>query len=441
MENWLFATAADLGRAIGTGRIDPVALAECYLDAIAAHPKAAHIYARTHPARTKAEAEAARTRARAGNRRSLLDGVPVSWKDLIDSKDIATEAGTALMEGRIPTEDAAILRDGTKAGLVFLGKTHLSEIAFSGLGYNPVTATAPNVHGDDLAPGGSSSGAAASLAFGLAAGAIGSDTGGSIRLPSAWQGLVGFKPAHGAHSLDGVVPLCRRFDTIGPLARSVEDAMLLDAALGGAQVDLADASLQGVRLAVLDTVVGDDLDPAVADATDRAIARLGQAGASITRLSLPAVASAYPLAALLYAPEAWAFWRDYITPAPEKMFAQIYERVAAGQQVPAPDYIAAWDDLHALRRTYAAETAGFDAILCPAAPIVAPSVSRLIADDDYYKKVNLMALRNTRLANLFGLASVNLPLDTPMTGLLLNALPQDQGKVLRIAAAAERALA
>ncbi|WP_273690807.1 amidase [Ketogulonicigenium vulgare] len=441
MQEWLFAKAADLGRGIGAGKIDPVDLAECYLEAAANHPDAARIYARTAPDRTLSEAAAARSRAQSSARLGPLDGVPVSWKDLIDSKDIATEAGTALMEGRTPSADAPVLAQGTSSGLVFMGKTHLSEIAFSGLGYNPITATPPNINGPDLVPGGSSSGAAASLAYGLAAGAIGSDTGGSIRLPAAWNGLVGFKPAHGAHPLEGIVPLCRRFDTIGPLARSVEDAALLDAALGGAPVDLAGASLHGTRLAVMDTVVGEGLEPAVSMAFEQALDRLARAGAQITRIALPEVAAAYPLAALLYAPEAWAYWRDYITPAPHKMFDQIYERISAGQQVAAPDYIAAWDELHALRRTYASATAGYDAILCPAAPITAPSISRLTSDSAYYKQVNLQALRNTRLANLFGLASVNLPLDQPMTGLLLNALPAQQGALLRLAKAAEAALA
>ena len=133
--------------------------------------------------------------------------MPVSWKDLFDTAGTATEAGSALLAGRVPERDAAVLATATRAGLVCLGKTHLTELAFSVLGLNPVTATPPNINDPELAPGGSSSGAAASVAFGLAAAAIGSDTAGSVRVPAAWNDLVGLKTTHGALPLDGVVPL------------------------------------------------------------------------------------------------------------------------------------------------------------------------------------------------------------------------------------------
>ena len=136
--DWHKATAAELGRGIGAGRIDPVDLAEEYHAAIAAHPLSARIYARTTPDRTRAEALAARDRAKNGLRRGPLDGVPLSWKDLYDSAGVATEAGTAMMAGRVPAHDATVLANATAAGTVCLGKTHMSEIAFSGLGYNPV---------------------------------------------------------------------------------------------------------------------------------------------------------------------------------------------------------------------------------------------------------------------------------------------------------------
>ena len=188
-ESWLWMTAAELGRGIGAGVIDPRDLTEVYLGAIAAHPEAARIYARTMPERARAEAEAAAERARAAVRRGPLDGVPVSWKDLFDTAGVATEAGSRLLEGRTPDRDAALVARGARAGLVALGKTHMTELAFSGLGINPVTATPPNINDPELAPGGSSSGAAASVAFGLAAAAIGSDTGGSVRVPSAWNAV------------------------------------------------------------------------------------------------------------------------------------------------------------------------------------------------------------------------------------------------------------
>ncbi|MFT5969038.1 MAG: aspartyl-tRNA(Asn)/glutamyl-tRNA(Gln) amidotransferase subunit A, partial [Yoonia sp.] len=232
MQDWLWMTAADLGRGIAAGTIDPVDLTETYLAAIDAHVFRDRIYARVSHDRARAEAKAAQTRSASGMRRSALDGVPISWKDLFDTAGIGTEAGTMLMEGRVPDTDADVLQNATAAGLVCLGKTHMSEIAFSGLGLNPMTATPPCKNDPDAVPGGSSSGAGASVAFGLAAAAIGSDTGGSVRIPAAWNDLVGLKTSHGMLSLTGVVPLCQTFDSVGPLCRSVEDANLLLCVLG-----------------------------------------------------------------------------------------------------------------------------------------------------------------------------------------------------------------
>ena len=160
--------------------------------------------------------------------------MPISWKDLFDSAGTATESGSDLLKGRVPEQDAAVLAQRRPSwARVCLGKTHMSELAFSGLGFNPVKETPPCVNDQEAAPGGSSSGAAASVAYGLAAGGIGSDTGGSVRIPSAWNDLVGLKTTSGRITLEGVVPLCLKFDTIGPLARSVEDAGLMLGVLEG----------------------------------------------------------------------------------------------------------------------------------------------------------------------------------------------------------------
>ncbi|MEY4698327.1 MAG: hypothetical protein RIT14_2755, partial [Pseudomonadota bacterium] len=238
-ETWRNMRAAELGREIGAGRINPVDLAELHLEAISRHPLADRIFARLTPARARAEAMAAQGRARKGFRKGLLDGVPISWKDLFDTADVATEAGSALLRNRVPKQDAAVLDVATQGGLVCLGKTHMSELAFSGLGLNPVTATPPCSNDEAAVAGGSSSGAAASVAHGLSPAAIGSDTGGSVRIPAAWNDLVGLKTTEGRLSTSGVVPLCERFDTVGPLARSVEDcAMLLAAMEGGRPTDL-----------------------------------------------------------------------------------------------------------------------------------------------------------------------------------------------------------
>lgn len=438
---WLHMTATALGREIGAGRINPIDLVEAHLDAISAHPLADRIYARLTPARARAEAMGATSRQRAGQRRSLLDGVPLSWKDLFDTADIATEAGSALLRNRVPRRDAEVLAVATAQGSVCLGKTHMSELAFSGLGLNPVTATPPSINDEDAVAGGSSSGAAASVAFGLAPAAIGSDTGGSVRIPAAWNDLVGLKTTHGRLSTRGAVPLCETFDTVGPLAHSVEDcAQILALLEGNRPTDLDGVSLSGVRLAMLDTVALDNLRERPAEGFEDAAARLSQAGAQIDRLQAPEVTEAMSLAGILFTAEAYGIWRDQIEAAPQKMYGPILERFRSGGDFKAADYVAAWRRLHVLRSHWSARTAGYDAVILPTSPILPPHAERLLTDSAYYASENLLALRNTRIGNLFNLCALTLPTGQPSCGIMLMAPPMAEERLLRLGAAAQRAL-
>ncbi|OHC57666.1 MAG: amidase [Rhodobacterales bacterium RIFCSPHIGHO2_02_FULL_62_130] len=441
-KTWSNMTAADLGREIGAGRINPVELTEVFLEKIAVHEVSTRIYARVTPARARGEAMAAAARAKSGQRHGLLDGVPVSWKDLFDSAGTATEAGSALLRNRTPTQDAAVLKTATREGLVCLGKTHMSELAFSGLGLNPVTATSPCVNDPKAVAGGSSSGAATSVAFGLAPAAIGSDTGGSVRIPAAWNDLVGLKTTSGRLPLTGVVPLCERFDTIGPLARSVEDCGLLLAALEGRKpADLTGASLSGSRLAVLETVALDDLRDRPAKGFDDALTRLGRAGAQISRIAAPEIIEAMQLAGILFTAEAYGIWATTIEAAPEKMFPRILERFRSGATIAAADYVAGWRRLETIRANWADLTAGFDAVLLPTSPILPPDAHRLMTDNAYYVTENLLALRNTRIGNLMGGCVLTLPTAQPSCGISIMAGPGQEERLLRLGTAAERALA
>ena len=449
MSDWLRQSASDLGRGIAAGKIDPVALTETYLAAGAAHPFGPRIYVRMTPERALAEAESARQRAKAGLRRGLLDGVPISWKDLFDTAGIVTEAGSMLLEGRVPEADAAVLQRATQAGTVCLGKTHMSELAFAGLGVNPAyggntdpkPGTPPNLHDPALAPGGSSSGAAASVAFGLAAAGIGSDTGGSVRVPAAWNDLVGLKTTHGRLSLQGVVPLAESFDTIGPLCRTVEDcAQLLAVMEGGKPADLRGATLQGRRFLVLEPY-SSDVREGPGAAFSAAVTRLAKAGARIETGTVAGIEEAMALSPVLFATEGYGTWRDVIEAAPEKMYSRILERFRGGQAFSAPDYVAAWRRLHVLRALWARETAGFDAVLLPTVPNLPPDVHRLMQDPDFYVNENLITLRNTRVGNLMGLCGLTLPTGVPSCGLMMLGAAMGDERLLRLGAAAEAVLA
>ena len=442
MLEWLSMTAADLGRGIAVGAINPVKLTEVYLGAIDGHLHRDSIYAVVTAERAMAEAQAAKERAEAGQRLGPLDGVPISWKDLYDGAGTVTAAGSALLAGRVPARDADVLRNATMAGLVCLGKTHMSELAFSGLGLNPVTATPPCVNDWAAAPGGSSSGAATSVAFHLAACGIGSDTGGSVRIPAAWNNLVGLKTTAGRLSLSGVVPLAARFDTVGPLARSVEDCALMLAALeGGKAADLRGASARGVRLAALQTIVMEDLREKPQRAYLGAVARLEAAGALVEKIDAPEVAEAMPLSSVLFTSEAYGTWADAIEAAPDKMFAPIRERFRSGRDYRAADYVAAWQKLEALRIAWRDRVAGYDAVIMPTAPILPPNLERLMQDEAYYVTENLLTLRNTRVGNLMGLSALTLPTGQPSCGIMLCGKAFGEEALLRIATAIERTLA
>lgn len=439
--DWLSKSAAELGRGIGTGEIDPVALTQTYLDAIAAHPFSDRIYAHVTKTRAMAEAHAASERAATGQRLGPLDGVPISWKDLFDTAGVATEAGSNLLEGRVPDADAEVLRNATAAGLVCLGKTHMTELAFSGLGLNPVTASPPNFNDHYAVSGGSSSGAAASVAFGLAPAGIGSDTGGSVRVPAAWNDLVGLKTTSGRVSLKGVVPLCESFDTVGPLCRTVEDTALILAALEGSKpVDLAGASLIGAHFAVLDNVAHDDIEDAPRDAFTNAVSRLQAAGAQITHVSAPSLPDAMDLAWAMFSPEAYGTWKDVIEANPDKMYPQILERFRSGNATDAPTYVAAWSKLRQIRVEWVAQMSAFDAVLIPSCPILPPNAERLETDAAYFVRANLLALRNTRIGNLMGLCALTLPTGVPSCGIMAMGQPMGEASLLRIGAAIETAL-
>jgi aspartyl-tRNA(Asn)/glutamyl-tRNA(Gln) amidotransferase subunit A len=441
MQNIPKMSAAELGRSIAEGRLDPIEITQSYIDVAQRHPETGRIYTILTKERALSEAENASLRAKTGQRLSPLDGVPISWKDLFDTAGHKTEAGSALLRGRVPQTDARCLKNATSVGLVCLGKTHMSELAFSGLGLNPVTETPPCINDPETVPGGSSSGAGASVAFGLAAGAIGSDTGGSVRIPAAWNDLVGLKTTSGKISLEGVVPLCEKFDTVGPLSKTVEDSALLFAALCGEQpIDLKETSLAGTRLAILRADVINDVRDAPSKAFDQSIEGLKKAGAQVEEITLECVSEAMSLTTILFNAEAYGTWKETIEKRPDLMFDKILARFRGGADIKGSDYVAAWQRLEILRVTYQKATQGYDAILCPTSPIVPPNAARLLTDEDYYVTENLLALRNTRVGNLLGLCAVTLPTGVPSCGLMMLAGPYQEKRLLRLAMAAERAL-
>jgi len=438
MADPLKMTASELGEAFENNLIDPVEALEAFFDAMQKNTLTDRIYVEVTKARAVGEAEDARKRQKFNARTGPLDGVPLSWKDLFDVAGHQTTAGSDLLKGRIPKNDCAILKLASINGLVTLGKTHMSELAFSGLGLNPVTQTPPCVNDLSAVAGGSSSGAAASVAFGLAPAAIGSDTGGSVRIPAAWNDLVGLKTTVGRVSTEGVIPLCRSFDTVGPIVKTVDDAALLFSVLNGNKpVDLTSKPFKGGRLAILKGTTLNDLQQKPALAFEESVKALSKFGFKIEEIEVAEVESALALSSLVYPSEAYAEWRDDIEASPNLMYEEILQRFRGGRDVLVSDYLKAMRDLEFFKRKYVEKTSEFDALILPTCPILPPNLKRLKSDNGYYVSQNLMALRNTRIANLLGLCALTVPTNHPSCGVSIMALPNMEEKLLRLGRSAE----
>ena len=441
MSDFNSLTASELGDMIGQGEIDPVELTEHFLSRIETSPIGKKIYSTVTSQLALEQAKDAKKRAISGRRLSSLDGVPISWKDLFDIKGYPCEAGSELLAGRLANQNCEVYNLAEAQGLICLGKTHMSELAFSGLGLNPVRETPPCVNYPESVPGGSSSGAATSVSFGLAAAGIGSDTGGSVRIPAAWNDLVGLKTTAGKLSLDGVVPLCSRFDTVGPLTKSVEDAARLFGIMSGREIRLpAPKAVKGLKLGILKNVAMENVVDLPKKAFESAIDKLKEAGASVSEIFVSSVDEAMDLTGLLYSPEAYATWKHKIEKTPDLMFTKILERFRSGANVLASDFICAWDKLMDLRQQYHSAVKMYDAVLIPTSPIIPPELDRLMNDGDFYNSQNLLALRNTRIGNLMGGCSITLPTDIPSCGLLIMGMPSQEERLLRLAQACELVL-
>ena len=454
---WHRMSALALGAGIESGAIDPRALTEFFLERIEEADGDRTIYLRLTPARARAEAEAAHRRAQTGLRQSPLDGVPISWKDLYDSAGDVTSHGTLALAERISPRDAAVMARATRAGMVCLGKTNQTEFAFSILGLNPKMGTPPNPFDEAVPrlPGGSSSGAAVSVSRGLAAAAIGSDTGGSVRVPAAWNGLVGLKTSFGLLPLDGVLGLSTSMDTVGPLTHDVADAAALFAILGGhfgagnrPAPDLAGSDLSRARFALPTTLVWDSLDAGVEAPARRAVERLRAAGCAIDEMPVPELDAVEDLVSRFgayHAAECHAMWHDVIEARPDLIYTPIQERIRAGAQMSATDAARAKQGLAAVAPNLHARIRRSGVFLMPTAASSAPPIAELEADAEVYRAANVAALRNTRLANYLDCCALTLPCGQDQNGvpvgLMLMAPPGEEERLLRLGSAIEPVIA
>ena len=376
---------------------------------------------------------------------SRYAGIPVSIKDLFDIKGQVTRAGSRALDDSPPAEqDAATVARLRRAGFVVIGRTNMTEFAYSGIGINPHYGTPKGAwqRSAGHVPGGSSSGAAVSIVDGMAYGALGTDTGGSCRIPAAYNGIVGYKPTQRRVPLDGSVPLSFSLDSIGPLARSVSCCAILDAVLANEPIAaLKPRPVKGMRLAVPTTIALDDLDAAVTETFERALKSLADHGAIIERIEMAEFHEIGPMNAKggFAASESYAWHRYLITAKGDVYDPRVSVRIMRGEAQSAADYIDLLNERRSLIARVNARIAPYDALVLPTTANTPPKIADL-ADDKAFTTQNLRALRNCTLINMIDGCAISIPAhrqgDVPV-GLMLAGAGGSDRRIFELAAGME----
>lgn len=413
----------------------------------AVSPRAQHVFTRLMVETARAEADAADARFRAGLSLGPLDGKIISIKDLFDVAGDVTTAGSIILKDRPPAKvDAPVIAALRRAGAILIGRTNMSEFAFSGIGLNPHWGTPGNAADPDRVPGGSTSGGAVSVGLDIAELTLGSDTGGSTRIPAAFNGIVGFKPTSQRISRDGAFPLSYTLDSIGPLGRTVAACAAMDAVLAGMEpVTLPTVSLKGLRLGVPRGLLFEETETPVSVAFEAALEHLERAGAQITEVPLDDLIlrmRGLLAKAPIVACETAEIHAEWLESRAADFDGRVLARIRPGVTVPASAYIAALRGRELLKAEFADRMAGFDSLVLPTCALVAPLRGPLEADVDLFARTNVLALRNTSIGNFFDCPAVSLPLPVSglPIGLMLMGRPMADRQLYAISAAVEALL-
>jgi aspartyl-tRNA(Asn)/glutamyl-tRNA(Gln) amidotransferase subunit A len=408
---------------------------------------AAHVFVKLFERTARAEADAADLRRAAGIRLGPLDGTLVSVKDLFDVAGETTTAGSRLLAGAAPAlADAPVVRRLRQAGAVILGATNMSEFAFSGIGYNPHYGTPPNAADPRRVPGGSSSGAAISVTAGLCAIGIGSDTGGSTRIPAAFNGIVGWKPSTGRVPTQGAFPLSYTLDSIGPLARTVQDCADADAIMAGEELrPVPVRPLAGLRVGIPMGLLFESTDETVAEAFGRSIDALSAEGAVVTEIGIDDLIRAMRetlAGAPIIAVEAASIHAEWTPTRGGEYDRRVLGRILAGDRFSGAAYVTALRRRAELVAAMRSAMTDIDVLALPTTAQVAPLLGPLSEDDEVFTRQNLMALRNTTIGNFFDLCAISLPMPSPglPAGLMLMAAHGRDHDLFAVAAGVEAVL-
>lgn len=441
-------TITELQQALNKGQLTSVDLTEAALARIQATENQ-HVFTKTYALQARAAAKASDTLRSAGLTRSPIDGLPVSIKDLFDVAGETTLSGSVVLKDAPKAEqNAVIVQRLMDAGAVIIGRTNMTEFAFSGLGLNPHygTPSSPWDRASGRISGGSSSGAGVSVADGMAVAAIGTDTGGSIRIPSAFCGLAGFKPTARRVSTQGALPLSFSLDSVGPLAASVTCCAILDSILA-VQPYKAPAApkMSQLRFAVPSTVVLDEADDHVRAVFERTLELIRNAGAQVELIDIPEfeqLASINSQGGLICA-EAWAWHRSYLADQADRYDPRVASRILRGKEISAADYIQLQQTRSRWIAAVEQRLAHHDALLMPTTPIIAPRIQDLQDSDAAYFKANGLILRNPTLINFLDGCALSIPCHphgTAPVGLMIAGPKLRDGHILDAGLALEQLL-
>jgi len=374
-----------------------------------------------------AEARQAEAEVQKGQWKGALHGIPIALKDLVDTAGVRTTAGSAVFKDRVPTQDAEITRRLKAAGAVLLGKLNMHEFAYGGSSVISAFGPVRNPWNAEYSPGGSSGGSAAAVAAGMCFGAIGSDTGGSIREPAGYCGIVGLKPTYGRVSTRGVIPLSWSQDHMGPMTRTVRDAALMLQTLAGydaedvtsANAPVSDyaAALEqkpSFHLGVPRAHFYEELDPEVQEAMATALGVLKKLTASQQDIEIP---TGGEFAGTVLVAEAYTYHEKNVASHPELYQPETLKRIRAGAEVSASAYIAAHRELEQARRATPQIFDGVDILVTPTSPVPPSKISELLGEPDKLRGRELLMLRNTRPFNVLGLPTISIPCGFTKSGL------------------------
>ena len=445
-------TIVEAAAALAAGHTTAAALTEAALARIAdPQGEGARAFITVHAGIARAAAAAMDALRAAGRAPSAYAGIPISIKDLYDEAGVTTRSGSVALKGAPAAKaNAPTVQRLIRAGFVILGRTNMVEFAFSGLGVNPHYGTpkSPWDRATGRLPGGSSAGAGVAVADGMGFAGLGTDTGGSCRIPAALCGVVGWKPTAKRVPITGILPLAASLDSAGPLARSVADCAIVDAIMAGEEDPVAPKPLQmkGLRLGLpRGTFLTDSMDGTVAAVFGRTLTRLSAAGAQVIEFDLPELEQIPAANATggFAASEAWAWHHRLIAEGADRYDPRILKRIRRGEAMSAADYVNLVAARARIVAAVAPRTAPFDAVICPTVPLVPPAIAE-VADEAEYNRINMLLLRNTSVGNFLDRCSISLPCQTEgeaPVGLMLTGAHLGDARLFQVAAAVEAALA